>query len=112
MRLTFIFLAMILGVTIHQEAAAACRWEWDCSQGYPCQQVQVCDDAVDLPTIRPPQISPHTATVYQAHPQADDTAIGYHPLLARLPLRLSGELPLGNRLPVSTSRVKGHERSC
>ncbi len=62
MRLRFILLgisfAVILGVTIHHEAAAACRWEWDCSRGYPCQQVQVCDDALDLPTIRPPQMSP------------------------------------------------------
>jgi len=62
MRLRFIFLgiffAMILSVGAHPEATAACRWEWDCSQGYPCRQVQVCDDALDLPAIKPPQISP------------------------------------------------------
>jgi hypothetical protein len=50
-------------------AAAACRWEWDCSGGYPCKQVQVCDNtlnspairpygAVELPAIKPPGVSP------------------------------------------------------
>ena len=39
-------------------AAAACRWEWDCSNGYPCRQGQLCDNTLDLPAIRPPGISP------------------------------------------------------
>lgn len=39
-------------------ASADCRWEWDCSRGYPCRQIQVCESTLDLPAIRPPGISP------------------------------------------------------
>lgn len=39
-------------------ADAACRWEFDCTRGYPCRQVQICDGALDVPAIRPPAISP------------------------------------------------------
>ncbi len=56
--LGFFVAGMILGVAVYDEATALCRWKWDCSQGYPCQQVQVCDEVLDLPTIRPPGISP------------------------------------------------------
>jgi len=48
----------LLILALSSEAAAGCRWTWDCTQGYPCRQVQVCDDALDLPTIKPPEISP------------------------------------------------------
>ncbi len=52
------FAAGILVVGFPNRAAAACRWTWDCSQGYPCQQVQVCDNTLDLPALRPPEIPP------------------------------------------------------
>lgn len=38
-------------------ASAACRWTWDCGNG-PCKQVQICDNAFDIPAIRPPEIAP------------------------------------------------------
>ena len=62
---------MTLGLVAGAAApsAAACRWDWDCTKGYPCQQVQVCDNtlnspairppgSVDLPAIKPPAVSP------------------------------------------------------
>ena len=67
-RLEAVLLA--LGLTLAATAAdAACRWDWDCSSGYPCRHVQICDNAnaspaitppsaVDLPAIKPPGISP------------------------------------------------------
>lgn len=39
-------------------AWGGCRVEWDCSGGYPCRQVQICDNTFDVPAIRPPGISP------------------------------------------------------
>ncbi len=51
-------LALCLVALFATAADAACRWEFDCSRGYPCRQVQVCDGALDTPTIRPPAISP------------------------------------------------------
>ena len=41
-------------------ASGDCRWTWDCSGGYPCRQVEVCDNPSDLPPIQPPQILPPT----------------------------------------------------
>ncbi len=57
-RLAVVILAVGAVVALAAPALVACRWEWDCSRGYPCRHVQVCDDALDLPTIRPPAISP------------------------------------------------------
>ena len=50
-----IAILVMLGLvaTLPTAAAAACRWEWDCSKGYPCKQVQVCDDANDATPIKP-----------------------------------------------------------
>ena len=56
-------------VTTATAASAACRWDWDCSKGYPCKQVQMCDgdrdspgikppSAVEMPAIKPPAVSP------------------------------------------------------
>ena len=39
-------------------AEARCQVEWDCSRGYSCRQVQVCDSSIDIPAIPPPSISP------------------------------------------------------
>lgn len=39
-------------------AHARCRLEWDCTGGYPCRQVQVCDSTIDLPALPSPGISP------------------------------------------------------
>ena len=50
-RAILVTLALIAAVTA---AEAACRWDWDCSKGYPCKQVQVCDSASDSPGIKPP----------------------------------------------------------
>jgi len=52
-----IFMLVATETAIASSAWAACRWKWDCSQ-YPCRQVQVCDDTLDLPAIRPPEVPP------------------------------------------------------
>jgi hypothetical protein len=39
------------------EANARCVWEWDCATGQ-CQQVPVCDNVLDLPPVRPPEVPP------------------------------------------------------
>lgn len=54
--ITALFMIACVLVTPLQ-VIAACRWTWDCSRG-PCRQVQVCDDSLDMPTIRPPAIAP------------------------------------------------------
>jgi len=55
---------------------AVCRWTWDCSNGYPCRQVQVCDDALDMPTIRPPEIPPISPPSIRPIPQPTIPPLG------------------------------------
>jgi hypothetical protein len=56
-RLTLALL-LLLALGIATTIQAACRWTWDCTRGYPCRQVPVCDSAIDLPSVPPAQISP------------------------------------------------------
>lgn len=60
----------------HGDSFAACRWTWDCSQGSPCRQVQVCDDALDLPAIRPPEVPPIAPPTVRPIPQPVIPPIG------------------------------------
>jgi hypothetical protein len=53
-RLGAILVTLALVVGAATTAAASCRWEWDCSAGYPCKQVQQCDNALNSPAIKPP----------------------------------------------------------
>lgn len=46
-----LLIASILIIVV--AADAACRWTWDCSAGYPCRQVQLCDWSLDMPTMPP-----------------------------------------------------------
>ncbi len=55
--MTRLILILIL-LLIPSLVAAACVWEWDCSQGYPCRQVPVCDNSLDLPPLKPLGLSP------------------------------------------------------
>jgi hypothetical protein len=58
MRRVFAGALLVLGIVGGtSEGWAACRWTWDCSSG-TCRQLQVCDGPIDLPTIRPPAVSP------------------------------------------------------
>jgi hypothetical protein len=36
----------------------ACTWQWDCSKGYPCTQIPVCDNTFDTPPPKAPGVSP------------------------------------------------------
>lgn len=36
----------------------ACTYQWDCSNGYPCQQIPVCDNVFDTPPPMLPGVSP------------------------------------------------------
>jgi hypothetical protein len=59
MLLTAILVMAILAVvTVPETALAACRWTWDCSGGYPCRQVPLCEGPFDIPPVQPPSISP------------------------------------------------------
>lgn len=40
-----------------KRANAAWTWTWDCSTG-TCRQIPVCNSALDLPPLRPPEITP------------------------------------------------------
>lgn len=51
-----IVLGVVLGLCT--EVSAACHYEWDCTDGYPCEQVPICDDALDMPGIPPLGLSP------------------------------------------------------
>jgi hypothetical protein len=55
---TILLVVVVLGTVLIGSAAAACRWEWDCSGGYPCRQVPLCDKAEELPGVQPQGISP------------------------------------------------------
>ena len=58
-RVIYVLVAFIVSTAIQPPPAFAdCRWTWDCSQGYPCRQVQVCDSTIDVPAIRPPEVPP------------------------------------------------------
>jgi len=55
-------LAALLGtaaliLALSSGADAACTWTWDCSRG-PCRQIPLCDSTLDLPSPRPPSVSP------------------------------------------------------
>lgn len=56
--LCVVILGSVLLLAFADPAAARCHVEWDCSGGYPCRQVQICDNSIDLPSIPPPGISP------------------------------------------------------
>jgi hypothetical protein len=60
MRTMLILMGAILlaGLALAQPAEAACRWTWDCSSGYPCRQVPLCENPLDLPPLPPLGISP------------------------------------------------------
>lgn len=58
------------------DALASCRWEWDCSGGYPCRQAQVCDSTIDMPAIKPPGISPTPGPSIAPIPQPTIPPIG------------------------------------
>ena len=36
---------------------AACQWRWDCTRG-ACRQVSLCDQALELPPLRPLELPP------------------------------------------------------
>jgi len=36
---------------------AECVWQWDCSS-YPCKQVPICENSLDLVPIKPISIAP------------------------------------------------------
>lgn len=57
-RLLLAVLFLSLCVLFPGIVAAACRYEWDCSQGYPCRQVPICDSPLDVPASTAPGISP------------------------------------------------------
>ncbi|QDH17402.1 hypothetical protein [Swingsia samuiensis] len=46
----------ILGLSL-SSAHAECEWKWDCSGGQ-CRQVPLCDNSIDLPPVRPPEVAP------------------------------------------------------
>jgi hypothetical protein len=54
-------LALIVGTVVFVAATAPaharCRWTWDCTS-QPCRQVQLCDNATDVPAIRPTEVAP------------------------------------------------------
>src|SRR5690242_2872744 len=50
--------ALFLLLFVAAVAVAACRYEWDCSQGYPCRQVPICQSPLDIPPVQSPGISP------------------------------------------------------
>ncbi len=59
MRAPVLALAIVtLGVATASLVEAACHWEWDCTNGYPCHQTQVCQSPIDLPALPQPGISP------------------------------------------------------
>lgn len=51
-------LTLLISLVLPLQALAGCHVEWDCSRGYPCRQVQVCDSPIDIPAIPMPSISP------------------------------------------------------
>ncbi len=63
-------------VAVAATAHATCTWEWDCSQGYPCRQVPICDNALDLPGVEPPGISPIPPPTIRPIPQPTIPPLG------------------------------------
>lgn len=39
-------------------ASAACRWQWACNRDGVCQDVPICDSAIDLAPPHQPSIQP------------------------------------------------------
>lgn len=58
-RLLTLLVVIAFGIAIWDisNAEANCRWEWDCTSG-SCRQIQLCDNFIDLPAIKPPRIAP------------------------------------------------------
>lgn len=46
------------GLLLPANATAGCTWKWDCTGGYPCKRVPICESAIDIVPIKPPGISP------------------------------------------------------
>jgi hypothetical protein len=53
-------LTLLAGLCLYPlPASANCTWHWDCSAGAgQCRQIPVCDNAIDLPPIKPLGIPP------------------------------------------------------
>lgn len=47
----------VLGLAGSSAANAACTWKWDCSTG-TCRQVSVCENAIDMPPLKPLELPP------------------------------------------------------
>jgi hypothetical protein len=56
--MTRIVFVLLLVAAMASSAFADCRWTWDCSRGYPCRQVPLCESPLDMPGFKPLEISP------------------------------------------------------
>jgi hypothetical protein len=55
---SFLILLAALGLLgLAASASADCVWRWDCTSG-PCRQVPLCQNAIDLPPLKPLELGP------------------------------------------------------
>jgi hypothetical protein len=69
-------LAVLFLAVMASGAVAACRYEWDCSRGYPCRQVPVCTGPLEIPPPQPPGVSPIPPPTIQPIPQPTVPPVG------------------------------------
>jgi hypothetical protein len=75
-RLAWLFLLTLVILLLPVLAIAACRYEWDCSRGYPCRQVPICESPLDVPPVPPPGISPIPPPTIQPIPTPTMPPVG------------------------------------